>query len=490
MTDYDLFGATAGPATSALDGSNQYTLGVEFSLTGVNPLWLKGYRFWRAPDLEVTGPVVARAYAAVAETAVASSDASFALSGSGWQTALLATPIPLVLGTRYRAGVHFPNGRYAFTNAYWASSVIVGPLTGHSQASSTAGEQGSLQAGASLAFPGNGSPGAANYWITPIITDVDPGSGDFRTGSVSAPLGLAADLLGVKGSARAVTGVLALAGSPLGAKGSAGAASAGLSMIGSVTGGDVGYLPAAVSDVLCSAWATPGDVPDRLKTELGITDAQLLDPLMRASEMLWALSGRRWYGEGCNEQSTLTSYREASEYHDSWGSCGCWDVAPGMPYAHADRPRSIRLARSPASVVSVTVAGEVLTPTAYRLTRSGWLERVDGGLWDTCAGDTVVVYTFGEPPPRGGRDAAVTLGLELAKDFYDVGKCRLPKRTISVTRQGVSLQMVDPMDFLERGGVGITSVDLWLNAVNPGARTQRATVWSPDLPATHRRTRL
>jgi hypothetical protein len=261
-------------------------------------------------------------------------------------------------------------------------------------------------------------------------------------------------------------------------------------MIGSITGGDVGYLPAPVSDVLCSAWATPGDVPDRLKTELGITDSQLLDPLMRASEMLWALSGRRWYGGGCTEQATLTSYREGAEYHDSWGSCGCWDVAPGMPYEHADRPRSIRLPRSPAAVVSVTEGGVVLAPSAYRLTRSGWLERVDGLLWDTCAGDTVVVYTFGEPPPRGGRDAAVVLGLELAKDFYDVGKCRLPKRTISVTRQGVSLQMVDPMDFLERGGVGITSVDLWLNAVNPGARTQRATVWSPDLPATHQRTRL
>jgi hypothetical protein len=50
--------------------------------------------------------------------------------------------------------------------------------------------------------------------------------------------------------------------------------------------------------------------------------------------------------------------------------------------------------------------------------------------------------------------------------------------------------MFDPQDFLDKGGVGIISVDLWLKSVNPGARTQPATVWSPELEVARRREML
>jgi hypothetical protein len=37
----------------------------------------------------------------------------------------------------------------------------------------------------------------------------------------------------------------------------------------------------------------------------------------------------------------------------------------------------------------------------------------------------------------------------------------------SVSRQGISYQMIDPTDILATGKTGLPEVDLWLSAVNP-----------------------
>ncbi len=271
-----------------------------------------------------------------------------------------------------------------------------------------------------------------------------------------------------------------------------GSASAGIGLALTAAGERAGG--ALVSAVLCAAWATPTDIPDAVKTTMGLTDDQWLGPLMRASELLWMLSGRRWYGDGCTEEAVLKSIPGNGmwPYSRSWGSCGCWGADPLMlPHlTHIPRPVAIRLPRSPAAAItSVTVGGVVLAADEYFLTRSGWLTRSqDGDTWDTCTGTTVVRYTFGEPPPAGGRDAAVTLAVELAKDLYGVGgKCRLPKATTSVNRQGVNIELSDPQVYLDKGRTGLPSVDLWLVAVNPQARAQRGRVWSPDIPMTRRR---
>lgn len=487
MTDWDLFGATSGPATTTVDGTNSYTLGVEWSVN-TSGRWLKGYRMWRPPDEQVVGPCSARTWEAVAETAVPSTDAAFTLSGGGWQTVLLATPQPTAAGVRYRTGVLFPGGRYSFTATYWGSNVVSGALIGHSQATATNGEQGSLNAGGVLTFPGAGSPNAANYWIQPIITDVDP-SADFRQGVVSMSLPVDfAEPLGEKAAVGVVSGALgAMSASVTGDKSTTGVVAFSSPVGFSIVGSESDHSQAPVSEVLCSPWATPADVPQAVKDDLGLTDAQLLDPLMRASELLWALTGRRWYGTGCTEEVRLVPALDV-HHHESWGVCGCWDLAPGAPFSHMDQPRSVRLPRRAAAIMSVTVDGLALVSTAYKLARSGWLERVDGGVWNVCAGETLIVYSFGEPPPRGGRAGAVTLGIELAKDYYRLKGCALPKRATSVTRQGVTIDLFDPMEFLEKGGVGIVSVDTWIKSVNPGNRSQAGTVWSPDLPAArHRR---
>ena len=515
MTDYSLSGAFgAGPVSSASDPGNQYTLGLSWNTTAGAGLWLKGYEFWRA-DGAVTGPITAETWDQ-AGVALSGSVATFSLSGTQvYQQALLPSPVPIVVGQAYRSGCHFPNGAYAFTSNYWSSGpgsggITSGRLTAPRQASAPDGEQGVLIGGTSRAFPANGSGTAANFWITPILTDVDPGG--VRSGSVDLPLAVAGSIAGVKAAVGSTSAAVVVAGSLTGSKRTGGAIGAPLAVSAGVGGVHVnqaavsstvgvrmmvaGTNPSATphSAVLCSAWAAEEDVPEAVHAEMGLTSDQWSRAFMIASEILWALSGRRWYGAGCLEEAYLRSVPPRTgtgswPYHESWGECGCWFRADWIngypvaafvgPWAHVEGVYAVKLPRDVVTeVTSVTIDGVPFT--SYNLTRSGWLERLDGKRWDVCSGSTVVTYRYGEPPPLGGVQAAVTLAIEIARDMYNVGKCRLPKRVSTVTRQGVTVDIVDSLDILERGGTGLTSVDLWLRAVNPEARPQRAGVISPD----------
>ncbi|WP_235687034.1 hypothetical protein [Tomitella gaofuii] len=97
-----------------------------------------------------------------------------------------------------------------------------------------------------------------------------------------------------------------------------------------------------------------------------------------------------------------------------------------------------------------------------------------GGVWPVQdrgrplgeSGTWSVEYRRGvRPPEQVGR----LVGL-LAAEFYAActgGKCRLPRRVQTVSRQGVTMQLADPTDIYESGKTGIPEVDMWLAAVNP-----------------------
>lgn len=159
--------------------------------------------------------------------------------------------------------------------------------------------------------------------------------------------------------------------------------------------------------------------------------------------------------------------------------------APGLWSGRHYSPVAVKLPRDHVTAVTaVTVNGESFA--AYRLPGSGWLERTDGKAWEVCGDVTSVSYTWGVPPPESGKRAAVVLAVEFALAWNNDSTCQLPQRVQSVTRQGISVAVLDPQEFLDKGRTGLYLVDLFLSAANPHGLRRRARVWSPDIPVAQR----
>jgi hypothetical protein len=93
---------------------------------------------------------------------------------------------------------------------------------------------------------------------------------------------------------------------------------------------------------------------------------------------------------------------------------------------------------------------------------------------------TRITYEFGRLVPSGGNLAVIVLATELGKAM--AGKsCQLPTRVTSVTRQGMSFDVLESLEVLKEGLTGVHSVDVWLRSVNPTRVGQQARVWSPDM---------
>lgn len=150
------------------------------------------------------------------------------------------------------------------------------------------------------------------------------------------------------------------------------------------------------------------------------------------------------------------------------------------------------------SIVEVKVDGEVLLDTEYRVDGRRALVRLGSDdCWPTCQdmaldsdqpGTWEVTYLKGKPLPVAGQNALSTFACEIVKACNGDDTCALPKRLTSITRQGISMAVLDPMPFLQQGRTGLYLVDAWLAAVNPKARTRSAGILSPDMPQARRTT--
>ena len=170
-----------------------------------------------------------------------------------------------------------------------------------------------------------------------------------------------------------------------------------------------------------------------------------------------------------------------------WGICGC-GVADQCGCGSLSQ---INLPGNPAvlGVTEVIVDGVTLAPASYRLDSFRRLVRVDGERWPCCQdlalavtepGTWQVSYAFGRVPPEAGVTAARDLACEMYQGATG-GDCALPKRVTTISRQNVTLALLDPFKFFEAGRTGIYSVDLFLAAVNPKGRARRGHMASPDV---------
>ncbi len=240
--------------------------------------------------------------------------------------------------------------------------------------------------------------------------------------------------------------------------------------------------------------------------------------LQFASDFLWLATGKRYPGI-CGPITVRPNARMAAAnwaavfggpvpigggsfagsftgaWDDSWGSCGCNREAR----TGCGSLSELRLGYSPiASIDQVIVNGTVLDPSRYRVDDFAWLVRLpdpDGTNpgWPCCQRQDRaltedqtwgVTLHYGKAPPSGGRECAALLGCELAKAFdpaVDPSKCALPNRVVSVARQGVTMQMLNPLQVLDEGLTGIYFVDAWIRMRNPNRLERRATASSPDI---------
>lgn len=193
--------------------------------------------------------------------------------------------------------------------------------------------------------------------------------------------------------------------------------------------------------------------------------------------------GSTFFGSGPNGTQTARwqpALIAGKWYNLTCGSCG--DLC-----GCAGSASSLRLPGPVYEVSEVLVDGEVLSPASY------WLEgnrliRTDSGRWPVCQDLTLppdqpgtweVSYLRGTPVPVGGQIAAGVLAGELFKAACNDKSCSLPQRIQTITRQGVSVAVLDSFDDVDKGHTGIWVIDSWVSSMMNAPR--RARVYSPDL---------
>lgn len=256
--------------------------------------------------------------------------------------------------------------------------------------------------------------------------------------------------------------------------------------------GDLDLEPLALDDGAAALVAEPGEAPPSGREQFesaavnylwhwtgqqfGLCPATVRPCLSAPAPAYSTFSGRGPYGRipGSRPQTParLAALRDPVSCGTCASACSC-----GSPYA-------ISLPGPVDSIVSVTIDGEVLPPSAYRIDAHSWLVRLDGEAWPASQDllaqpgepDTFVVdYLRGTPVPEGGQIAAGVLANELWKAACGASDCALPQRLQSITRQGVSVTILDSFEGLGEGFTGIWLIDSWIASVTRPVRPSRVT---------------
>lgn len=152
---------------------------------------------------------------------------------------------------------------------------------------------------------------------------------------------------------------------------------------------------------------------------------------------------------------------------------------------------AIRLPNTPIQgVLGVKVDGILIDPSGYAVLGGSRLGRLNG-CWpqsgDNVPGRVEVTYTAGIPLRPGSTYygmAASAMG-ELVREYVtglSGSTCKLPSRFVSVARQGVTTQALDPALFLSLSLTGLPLTDNFIRTVNPGGHRRKPRVLAVDGP--------
>ncbi|MFD3978250.1 hypothetical protein ACFWR6_06655 [Streptomyces griseus] len=252
----------------------------------------------------------------------------------------------------------------------------------------------------------------------------------------------------------------------------------------------------------CDPWPTElcCEVPEGMEPET-------LERWTRvASQILWGLSGRRWgpcpvtvrpCRRACADTGILSF--QAGMSTGPWvpyiGTDGQWRNASVCGCASdcsCGELCEVKLPGPVHSVVEVLVDGVALVPEQYRVDAPGLLVRTDGECWPGCQamalppteeGTFAVTYRWGLPLDDAAIAAVSELTCHLLKGCAPASGscgCRANRNLTRVSRQGVEMEMPDPMLLYRDGFTGLPLTDMWLSMVNPYRMTSPSRVYSPD----------
>lgn len=246
---------------------------------------------------------------------------------------------------------------------------------------------------------------------------------------------------------------------------------------------------------MSNLWITPEELGDYAESEYAYEAAKA------ASNLLWALSGRKYSGTvTVTERYVCVNrlYRYGASLRNSSPQLLNGEVynipTNDFDYMYdttsdgSSASRRVKLRGRPVQTVHTirNVAGEIVDPSSYYLVDHSTLQATAGQAWVPC--DIEVTYSYGIDPPTLGRMAARTLALEFAKLWNGDDDCILPQRVTSISRQGVSYTLLDNQDFIDDMRTGLYAVDIFLKSANPDKARARSRVFSPDIAKARRYT--
>lgn len=182
---------------------------------------------------------------------------------------------------------------------------------------------------------------------------------------------------------------------------------------------------------------------------------------------------------------SFTPHMQGTEWVNS---CGCTSDCSCGPLSEVILPGPV------GDIVEITIDGVILDRTAYRVDNGNRLVRQDGERWPSCqdmsapaggVGTFTVEYYRGAAPNEITRYAAGALAAEFYMACTTTGKCRLPRGTVAVVRNGVSMELEPNL---------IDSIATWIEVApviqmfNPNRLTTAPRVLSPDSRGTRRQT--
>ena len=236
-------------------------------------------------------------------------------------------------------------------------------------------------------------------------------------------------------------------------------------------------------------WILPEEMGDYAYTEFTLEAAQT------ASNLLWAMSGRKYTGETVVTERytcTLRNNRMGPSTRTNSAVLFGGDVynIPSGDYdeyseltADGMSPESrIRLRGRPVNRILAirNRTGKVLDPSSYYLVDHSTIQIKAGTPWTPC--NVEITYSYGIPVPTAGKMAARKLAIEFARLWSGDEDCELPQRVTSVSRQGVSYTILDNQEFIDELRTGLYEIDLFLKVVNPDNARRKSKVFSPDQP--------